>query len=58
MFPTSDRLAFIVFRPVFDTNLFFLYVSAFRRWFVLSISVGLFIVIGLICSHLGLILSS
>ena len=58
MFPPAAKLAFLVFGPVFDTKLFFLYGAVFRRWFVLSLGIGLFIVIGLICSHLGLILNS
>ena len=58
MFPPAAKLAFLVFGPVFDTKLFFLYGAVFRRWFVVCLAVGLFIVIGLICSHLGLILNS
>ena len=57
MFPQSAKLAFLLFGPVFDTKLFFLYGAVFRRWFVLSLGVGLFVVIGLICNHLGLILN-
>lgn len=58
MFPQSAKLAFLLFGPVFDTKLFFMYGAVFRRWFVLSLGVGLFIVIALICNHLGLILNS
>jgi len=43
---------------VFDTKLFFLYGAVFRRWFVLTLGIGLFIVIALICNHLGLILNT
>ena len=57
MFPPAAKLAFLVFGPVFDTKLFFLYGAVFRRWFVLSLGIGLFIAIGLICNHLGLILN-
>jgi hypothetical protein len=57
MFPASAKLAFLLFGPVFDTKLFFMYGAVFRRWFVLSLGVGLFIVIALICNHLGLILN-
>jgi hypothetical protein len=58
MFPPSAKLAFLLFGPVFDTKLFFMYGAVFRRWFVLSLGIGLFIVIALICNHLGLILNS
>jgi uncharacterized membrane protein YraQ (UPF0718 family) len=58
MFPHAAMLAFMLFGPVFDTKLFFLYGVVFRRWFVLSLGIGLFIVIALICNHLGLILNA
>jgi hypothetical protein len=58
MFPPSAKLAFMLFGPLFDTKLFFLYGAVFRRWFVLSLGIGLFIVIALICNHLGLILNN
>ena len=58
MFPPSAKLAFLLFGPVFDTKLFFMYGAVFRRWFVLSLGIGLFIVIALICNHLGLILNT
>ncbi|MGA3169823.1 MAG: permease [Chthoniobacteraceae bacterium] len=58
MFPPSAKLAFLVFGPLFDTKLFFLYGAVFRRWFVFSLGIGLFIVIALVCSHLGLILNT
>ena len=57
MFPPSAKLAFMLFGPVFDTKLFFMYGAVFRRWFVMSLGIGLFIVIALICNHLGLILN-
>ncbi len=57
MFPPSAQLAFLLFGPVFDTKLFFMYGAVFRRWFVLSLGIGLFIVIALVCNHLGLILN-
>jgi len=58
MFPPSAKLAFLLFGPLFDTKLFFLYGAVFRRWFVLTLGIGLFIVIALICNHLGLILNT
>jgi uncharacterized membrane protein YraQ (UPF0718 family) len=58
MFPASAKLAFLLFGPLFDTKLCFMYGAVFRRWFVMSLGIGLFIVIALICNHLGLILNS
>lgn len=58
MFPPAAKLAFMVFGPLFDTKLFFLYGAVFRRWFVLSLGIGLFITIALVCNHLGLILNN
>jgi hypothetical protein len=58
MFPPSAKLAFLLFGPVFDTKLFFMYGAVFRRWFVMSLGIGLFIVIALICNHLSLILNT
>jgi uncharacterized membrane protein YraQ (UPF0718 family) len=58
MFPASAKLAFLLFGPVFDTKLFFMYGAVFRRWFVMSLGIGLFIVIALVCNHLGLILNN
>ena len=58
MFPPAAKLAFMVFGPVFDTKLFFLYGAVFKRWFVLSLGIGLFIVIAIICNHLGLVLNT
>jgi uncharacterized protein len=57
MFPASAKLAFMLFGPIFDTKLFFMYGAVFRRWFIISLGVGLFIVIALICNHLGLVLN-
>jgi uncharacterized membrane protein YraQ (UPF0718 family) len=57
MFPPAAKLAFMVFGPVFHTKLFFMYGAVFRRWFVFTLAIGLFITIALICNHLGLILN-
>ena len=51
-FPFPARLAFLVFGPVFDLKLIFLYSLVFRRRFVLALGVGLFVLIGLICVKL------
>ncbi len=48
-FPFPARLAFLVFGPVFDLKLIFLYSLVFRRRFVLLLGIGLFLLIGLIC---------
>ena len=48
-FPFPARLAFLVFGPVFDLKLVFLYSLVFRRRYVLFLGVGLFLLIGLIC---------
>ena len=40
MFPPSAKLAFMLFGPVFDTKLFFMYGAVFRRWSVMSLGIG------------------
>jgi len=57
MFPPAAKLAFLVFGPVFDTKLFFLYGAVFRRWFVIALAIGLFLTVGIICLQLGLVLN-
>jgi uncharacterized protein len=52
-FPFAAKLAFLVFGPVFDIKLFFLYGVVFRRWFVVSLLVGLFILIAIICGRVA-----
>ncbi len=54
-FPFPARLAFLVFGPVFDLKLIFLYSLVFRRRFVLLLGAGLFVLIGLICVKLSAI---
>jgi uncharacterized membrane protein YraQ (UPF0718 family) len=51
-FPIVSRIAFMVFGPMFDLKLFFLYSVLFKKRFVLYLGIGLFVVIGLICSRL------
>jgi uncharacterized membrane protein YraQ (UPF0718 family) len=51
-FPMVARIAFMVFGPMFDLKLFFLYSVLFKKRFVVCLGVGLFVVIGLICSRL------
>lgn len=54
-FPFSARLAFLVFGPVFDLKLVFLYSLVFKRRFVLLLGVGLFVLIALVCVRLSVV---
>ncbi|MBL9151307.1 MAG: permease [Verrucomicrobiales bacterium] len=47
--PLSAKLAFLVFGPMMDVKLVFMYLSVFRRAFVAGMAITLFIVIGAIC---------
>jgi len=44
--PLSAKLAFLVFGPMMDVKLVFMYLSVFRRRFVAGMAISLFIVIG------------
>lgn len=48
-FPMAAKLAFLVFGPMLDFKLLFLYGAAFSKRFILLLGVGLFLVIGLLC---------
>lgn len=52
-FPMAAKLAFLVFGPMFDFKLLFLYGSAFSKRFILLLGVGLFVGIGLLCSRIA-----
>lgn len=52
-FPMAAKLAFLVFGPMLDLKLLFLYGAAFSKRFIILLSVGLFVVIGLICWRLA-----
>ena len=52
-FPMEAKLAFLVFGPMLDFKLLFLYGAAFSRRFVLLLALGLFVVIGLLCWRLA-----
>ena len=54
-FPFAAKLAFLVFGPVFDIKLFFLYGAVFRRWFVICLLFGLFVLIAVICSRIAVL---
>ena len=56
LFPTVAKLAFMVFGPMVDLKLLFIYSAIFRKRFVLGLAVGLFILIGLICVRLQIVL--
>ncbi len=51
-FSGASKLAFLVFGPMMDLKLLFLYGIVFRKRFVLALGAGLFVVIGLICVKL------
>lgn len=52
MFPSVSKLAFLVYGPMVDLKLIFLYASIFRKRFVVGLVVGLFVLVGLICIRL------
>jgi uncharacterized membrane protein YraQ (UPF0718 family) len=45
-FPMVARLAFLVFGPMFDLKLFFLYSVLFKKRFVFGLGIGLFLLVG------------
>lgn len=55
MFPVVAKLAFLVFGPMVDLKLIFLYSSVFKKRFVFCLVVGLFLVIGLLCMRLRVV---
>jgi uncharacterized protein len=54
-FPAVAKLAFMVFGPMMDLKLLFIYSAVFTRRFVLGLAAGLFILIGLLCVRLSVI---
>lgn len=54
-FPMAAKLGALVFGPLFDFKLFWLYSSIFKPRAVLIMGLGLFIVIGLICWRISAI---
>jgi uncharacterized protein len=54
-FPAVAKLAFLVFGPMFDLKLLFIYSAVFRKRFVTGLGVALFILIGLICVRLRIL---
>ncbi len=55
MFPSVSKLAFLVFGPMVDLKLIFIYSSVFRKRFVLGLVIALFGLIGLICMRLRIL---
>ena len=53
VFPFAAKLGFLLFGPVFDLKLFWLYGLLFKRRFVALLALGLFIVIWLISWRIG-----
>lgn len=51
-FPASAKLAFLLFGPMFDLKLFWLYSLVFQKRFVVAMALGLFIIIALLCWRL------
>lgn len=49
-FPSAARMAFMIFGPMFDLKLIFLYSSLFKKRFVVALGVALFFLVGLICA--------
>ena len=47
--PLAAKLSFLVFGPMMDVKLVFMYLSVFRKRFVAGMAVGLFVVIGVLC---------
>jgi len=48
-FSAAAKLAFLLFGPVFDLKLFWLYGLVYRRKFVVCMAIGLFAIIAFIC---------
>ena len=54
-FPAVAKLAFMVFGPMMDLKLIFIYSAVFRKRFVFGLAVGLFVLIALICTRLSIL---
>lgn len=54
-FPAVAKLAFLVYGPMLDLKLVFIYSSVFKKRFVAGLAVGLFVVVGLICVRLSIL---
>lgn len=56
-FPIEANLAFLVFGPMFDAKLFFLYGIIFKRRFVALMGVGMFLMVGFVSWRIGPVLT-
>lgn len=54
-FPAVAKLAFMVFGPMVDLKLLFVYNMVFTRRFVAGLAIGLFILVGLLSLRLGIV---
>jgi len=54
-FPAVAKLAFLVFGPMMDLKLLFIYSAVFTKRFVFGLAIGLFVLIGLLCVRLSVI---
>jgi len=54
-FPGVAKLAFMVFGPMMDLKLLFIYSSVFKKRFVAGLALGLFVLIALICVRLSVL---
>ncbi|MFV1994348.1 MAG: permease, partial [Verrucomicrobiales bacterium] len=54
-FSYASKLAFLVYGPMMDVKLVFMYSSVFRKRFVVVLALGLFILVGLICVRWGVV---
>jgi uncharacterized protein len=48
-FPIPARMAFLIFGPMFDFKLLFLYSALLKKRTVLALGIGLFIIVGVLC---------
>lgn len=47
--PIAGKLAFLIFGPMLDVKLVFMYLAVFRRNFVIGLSLVLFVAVGTVC---------
>ncbi len=57
-FSTAAKLAFLVFGPMLDVKLVFMYSSIFRRKFVVTLALALFVLVGLLCEPWSIFIES
>jgi hypothetical protein len=55
-FPAVAKLAFLVFGPMVDLKLVFIYSAVFTPRFIAGLAIGLFVVIGLLCIRLAVVM--